>query len=162
MALKRLVQQIVFILILSSIIGLGANFSLIKKYIQGEFRHTFLSSEEYPSIAFITFEEAEELFSKGEALFIDSRPEEAFQEGHILGATNIPFEEQKEGDILNLFSLALEGTLVVYCDGSECRSSVELAKLLHEKGFKDIKVFFGGWIEWKKEGLPVSSENVWQ
>jgi len=161
MALKRLVQQIVFILILSSIIGLGANFSLIKKYIQGEFRHTFLSSEEYPSIAFITFEEAEELFSKGEALFIDSRPEEAFQEGHILGATNIPFEEQKE-ETLNLLSLALEETLVVYCDGSECRSSVELAKLLHEKGFKDIKVFFGGWIEWKKEGVPVSSENVWQ
>lgn len=159
MPLKKLIQQIVLIVALSSIIGLGVNFPLIKKYLQGEFRHSFLSSEEYPSITFITLPKAEELFSKGEALFIDSRTEEAFQEGHILGAMNIPFEEQKEGEALSLFFLSLEGSLVVYCDGSECKSSVELAKLLHEKGFKDIKVFFGGWIEWVKEGLPVSSEN---
>ena len=159
MAPKRLIQQIVLIVALSSIIGLGANFPLIKTYLQGEFRYSFLSSEEYTSIRFITLSEAEELFSKGEALFIDSRPEEAFQEGHILGAMNIPFEEQKEGEAFSWLSLPLEGTLVVYCGGSECKSSVELAKVLHRKGFKDTRVFFGGWIEWRWAGLPVSSED---
>ncbi len=158
MTLKRLVQQIALILFLSLIIGLGINFSLIKKYFQGEFEHGFFSSEEYPSITFITIQEAEGLFSEGEALFIDSRTKEAFQAGHILGAVSIPFEERKEEDALNLLSFPPEGTLVVYCDGSECNSSLELAKLFHKKGFKDIRVFFGGWVEWVREGLPVSSE----
>jgi len=37
MALKKLIKQIVLIVALSSIIGLGVNFPLIKKYLQGEF-----------------------------------------------------------------------------------------------------------------------------
>jgi len=158
MALKRLLRQISLILFLSLIIGLGINFSLIKKYFQGEFRHGFISSEEYPSITFITLGEAEGLFSAGVALFIDSRLKEAFQAGHILGARNIPFEERKEEEALGLIFLLPEATVVIYCDGSECNSSLELAKLFHKKGFKDIRVFFGGWDEWVREGLPVSSE----
>ena len=159
MALKKLLQQIVLILFLSLIIGLGINFSLIKKYFLGDFGFGFISLEEYSSITFITLGEAEGLFAEGEVLFIDSRPEEAFQTGHILGAVNIPFEEYKKEKALDLIFLPPEGTVVVYCDGSECNSSLELAKVLHQKGLIDIKVFFGGWVEWTREGLPVSSEN---
>ena len=156
MSIKKLVQQITLILLASLIIGLGINFSLIKKYLQGEFQQGFISSEEYPSITFITLQEAEGLFSAGEALFIDSRPEEDFQAGHILGAENIPFEERKDEEVLDLPSLLTEETVVIYCDGSECNSSLELAKVLNQKGLKDIRIFFGGWVEWVREGLPVS------
>lgn len=156
---KKFIQQIVFILVLSSIIGLGANVPLIKKYFRGEFQHGFLSLEDYPSITFITLEEAEDLFSKGEALFIDTRPEEDFQAGHILEAVNIPFVEHKEEVALDLLSIPFKKTLVVYCDGNECQSSVELAKVLDKNGFEDTKIFFGGWVEWVREGLPVSLEN---
>ncbi|MCK4647147.1 MAG: rhodanese-like domain-containing protein [Candidatus Aminicenantes bacterium] len=156
---EKLFQQIVFILILSSILGLGANFPLVEKYFQGEFQHGFLSLEEYPSITFITLLEAQELFLKGEALFIDSRNEEAFKTGHILKAKNIPFVKYKEKGFMKLLSHPLEETLVVYCDGSECQTSEELAKLLHKKGFEDIRIFFGGWTEWMKKRLPVSKES---
>ncbi len=152
---KKLLKEILLILILSSILGFGWNFSLIKKYFQGEYRHAFLSKEEYPSIAFITLAEAEDLFSQGEALFIDSRSEKDFKSGHIPGAVNIPAVEEK-GGALSSFSFPKERTLVVYCDGSECQSSVFLAKLLHQKGLVNIKVFFGGWVEWIREGLPVA------
>ena len=162
MALKKLVQQIVFILILSSIIGLGANFHLIKKYFQGEFRQSFFSSEKFPSIIFITLAEAEELFFSKDTIFIDSRPEGDYLVGHILGALNIPFEQHKEGEMLTRLDLSPEEILVVYCDGSECQSSVELAKFLDAQGFKSIKVFFGGWTEWVQAGLPVSIENDWK
>jgi len=157
--MKKIIQQIVLIFVLSSMMGIGVNFSLIKKYINGEFRQGFLSPEQYPAITFITLGEAEELFTKGEALFIDSRNREAFHAGHIMGAKNIPFEENKEGSALNLSAIPFSKILVVYCDGDECQSSVELAKFLHEQDFEDIKVFFGGWAEWAKEGLPVSSED---
>ena len=159
MALKKLLLQIAFILFLSLIIGLGINFSLIKQYFLGDFRFGFISLEKYSSVTFITLEEAEGLFSEGEALFIDSRPKEAFQEGHILGAVNIPFEEYKKEEALDLIFLPPEGTVVIYCDGNECNSSVELSKVLHQKGLLDIRIFFGGWVEWTREGLPVSSEN---
>lgn len=159
MAPKKLLQQIVLILFLSLIIGLGINFSLIKKYFQGDFQFGFISLEKYDSITFITLGEAEGLFSEGETLFIDSRPKEAFQTGHILGAVNLPVEEYKEEEALDLIFLPPEGTVVIYCDGNECNSSLELAKVLHQKGLIDIKIFFGGWIEWMREGLPVSSEN---
>ncbi|UCC38308.1 MAG: rhodanese-like domain-containing protein [Candidatus Aminicenantes bacterium] len=159
MTIKKLFRQIVFILILSSILGFSINFHLVKNYFQGEFRRAFLRSEEYPSIRFISLAEAEELFSRGVALFIDTRSEEIFQKGHILGARNIPFVERKEEKVLDLLSFPLEKTLVVYCDGSDCQSSVELAKLLHKKDFKDIRIFFGGWLEWVSEGLPVDSRS---
>jgi rhodanese-related sulfurtransferase len=157
--LIKFVQKIVFILLLSLFMGLVSNFSLIKKYLQGEFQHGFLSSQGYPSITFITLAEAEELFSKGEALFIDSRSEDTFKSGHILKAINIPFVKYQNEGSMKLHSHPFEETLVVYCDGSECQLSVELAKLLHKKGFKNIRVFFGGWTEWMNEGLPVSKEN---
>lgn len=149
----------VIILVLSSIVGLGTNTSLIKKYFQGEFKQGFYSSEKYPHITYITLAEAEQLFASQDAVFVDSRPSDLFQKGHILGALNIPFGEKKEKEILGQLDLPSEKSLVVYCDGSECRSSVELAKALHEYGLKSIKVFFGGWKEWIQAGLPVSAEN---
>jgi len=157
MRTKKFLQQTASIVIFSFIIGFGVNFSLVKKYFRGEFRHAFILSEEYPSVKFISLAEAEDLFSKGEALFIDTRSEEDFKAGHIFGARNIPFEERDEEKVLNLLPSLLDKTLVLYCDGSECQSSVELAKFLHKHDFKDIRVFFGGWVEWVREGLPVDS-----
>lgn len=162
MAKKRLLQQVLFILILSSIIGLGANFHLIKKYLQREFRQSFLSSEKFPAITFISLPEAEELFVSKEAIFIDSRPKADYWEGHILGALSIPFEQQKDKEALVELGLLPDKSLVVYCDGGACQSSVELAKSLAAYGFKSIKVFFGGWVEWVQAGLPISKEDDWQ
>ena len=156
---KRIFYQVGFILACGCILGLVANFPLIEKYLRGEYRYGFLSLEKYSSITFISLAEAEELFATQKALFIDSRSREDYRAGHILQARNIPFETSKERKDLNVPSLPLEGTLVVYCDGSECQSSVELAKRLHERDFKDIRVFFDGWAEWVREGLPISREN---
>jgi len=135
------------------------NFSLLKKYLRGEFVQGFVSSEEYPRISFITLTEAEDLFVTQEALFIDSREKEAFVSGHILGALNIPYEEEDGKLELDSLNISSQNTLVVYCDGSECQSSILLAKLLHEHGFEDIRVFLGGWREWSEMGLPVTEEN---
>ncbi|MGD8534781.1 MAG: rhodanese-like domain-containing protein [Candidatus Aminicenantes bacterium] len=162
MSLKKMILRMAFILLFSSIIGLGANFSLIKRFFSGEFQYGFFSLEEYSSVVFITLGEAEELFATGSALFIDSRATEDFKEGHIFGAVNIPFVEKKKKEDLNMEPYPLEGIYVVYCDANECQSSVELAKLLHENGFQDIRIFFGGWEEWVREGLPVSREDDWK
>lgn len=156
---KGTIQQIIFILIISLIIGLGTNFSLVKKYFQGEFQYGFISSVEYSSILLITQVETEELFSKEKALFIDSRNKEAYRAGHISGSINIPFIEHKKKEKIDLLSFPFEKTLVVYCEGSGCQYSISLAKLLHKKGYKDIRVFLGGWREWAAKGLPMSKDD---
>ena len=159
MLLKKILWQIFLILFLSCIIGAGVNFSLLKKYFKGEFAQSFITSSEYPHISIISLAEAEDLFSTKKALFIDSRDEAAYLSGHILGALNIPYEGKKAEPMLKAQGLSLQRTLVIYCDGSECQSSLYLAKLLHENGFKDIRVFFGGWQEWLGVGLPVKNED---
>ncbi|MFC2160213.1 rhodanese-like domain-containing protein [Acidobacteriota bacterium] len=158
--IKKLVKQVLFIIALGALLGFGTNVRLIKQFLGGEFQYGFVSSEEYPSISFIVLHEAEELFSMNESLFIDSRNTEAFKAGRIFGAVNIPFEEKNDTSLLAELSIPKEKTLVVYCDGSECQSSLGLSRFLHEQEFTDIRVFFGGWKEWQLEGLPVETGDV--
>lgn len=156
-SLKRLLAPILFIFILSALLGFGTNIRLIKQFLGGEFHYSFISSEEFPSISFIALPEAEGLFSMNEARFIDSRNAEAYKKGHIAGAINIPYEANSLTPELAEFSIFKEEVLVVYCDGSDCQSSVALSRFLHEQGFKDIRVFFGGWKEWLAEDLPIET-----
>jgi len=159
MSQKKILSQVAFILFLSSILGIGINFSLFKRYFRGEFRQGFFPFEKGFSVTFISLSEAIELFSKRETYFIDSRPEKVFLEGHISGAFNLPYSANLGEDVLTHLSFSIKDTLVIYCDGSECQSSVALAKLLHQYGYQNIKVFFGGWREWMEAGLPVYSED---
>lgn len=154
---KKIVAEMAIILILASFFGLGLNFSLLKMFWRGGFRQGFVSLEKYPSLSFITLEEAEELFVQSQAIFVDSRPRLQYLEGHILGAINIPYDEFNEAEVLKGGQLSFDKTLVVYCDASECQSSLALSKALNKMGFTEIMIFFGGWEEWKKRGLPTES-----
>jgi len=149
--MKKILTHIMFILALGVLLGFVTNFRLIKQFLGGEFQYGFISSEE----TFIMLPEAEELFRMNESLFIDSRNAEVFKAGRIYGAVNIPYEEKTDVFLLSELLIPKEKSLVIYCDGSECQSSVGLSKLLRDQGFTDIRVFFGGWKEWEMEGLPV-------
>lgn len=155
MKLKNLLRGIVIILLLSIILGAAVNFSLVRRFVRGEFKQGFLAQEEFPGIRFITLAEAEDLFARAGAVFIDSRSREEFAAGHVPGALNIPLEESKQrlsgGDL----PYPQERTLVVYCEGGDCQTSISLAKLIHDRGFRDTRIFRGGWTEWSAAGLPV-------
>jgi rhodanese-related sulfurtransferase len=103
----------------------------------------------------ISREQAQALFESGNVVFIDARHEYDFKLGHIKGAVNIPlrmFEKMK--DILDTIPKAR--TLVAYCDGAECNSSIELSVDLAKAGYADVKIFFGGWREWTSSHLPTA------
>jgi rhodanese-related sulfurtransferase len=102
---------------------------------------------------FLTYEEALDLYDQKRALFIDARHAYDFGLGHIKGAVNIPLNEfDKLRPILA--DLPRDKTLVVYCDGEECNSSAELAKLLYGSGYEDVRVYFGGWNQWLAHQQP--------
>lgn len=109
------------------------------------------------NLEMISLEKAKELYKSQGALFVDSRHDFEYKMGHIHGAMNIALKEIDIYHIL-LESIPKEKMLVVYCDGVECNSSIELALKLTELKFSNVKVFFGGWQEWKVNNLPIDSE----
>ncbi len=157
---RRIVGQAALLVLLSVAAGFATHIPLVKRFLAGEFRETFLSSREYPGIRLITTREAEDLFaSGGSALFIDARSAGAFREGHVVGARSVPYDGPGMRIPDELLAIPRDRTLVVYCEGGDCRSSLGLAKLIHDKGFKDIRVMTGGWTEWTRSGLPTETGN---
>jgi rhodanese-related sulfurtransferase len=102
---------------------------------------------------FLTYEEARGLHLEGRALFIDARDGYDFGIGHIKGAVSLPLRQFNKNHPL-LADLPKDRLLVIYCDGAECNSSAELAKMLYESGYSNVKVFFGGWNEWLAHKQP--------
>ncbi len=103
----------------------------------------------------VTLGQVMKSFESEEAIFVDCRLKEDYHLGHISGAVSLPWEEFEEyyPDLTRTLSEAKE--IIAYCDGDECELSLLLARELADLGYKNVKVFFGGWLEWKEAGLPV-------
>ncbi len=102
---------------------------------------------------FISLDEARLLHQSESAMFVDGRHAYDFGLGHIKDAINIPLSEFEVAAVL-LGSIPKDKTLVTYCDGAECNSSIELAVKLDSLGFSNVRIFFGGWKEWESAQLP--------
>ena len=158
MNFKKTILGAALIVLAAAFLGLAAHFPLFQKFLKGEFRDSLLSSDRYPGIFLIGLAEAEELFVRGTALFLDSRPKKKFSEGHILSAVSMPLEENKK-KLQSPLNVPLEKTIIVYCDGGDCQESLALAKVLYVQGYKNIRVFTGGWAEWSATGHPTAKDH---
>jgi len=164
--MRRLIRGVLVILVLSVVLGTIVNFPLIRRFAAGEFKQGFVDLREYEGIRFITLAETEDLFARRMQgaeglLFVDSRSLEDFAAGHIPGALSIPLEEvQHSGkpeagqDWGRMIDFPGAQVLVIYCEGGDCQTSISLAKLIHDRGYQDIRIFSGGWAEWSAAGLP--------
>ncbi len=147
------------ILILSLILSAVVNFGLIRRFMAGEFRQAFVSLDRHPGLVFVSLAETEDLWHSGLVVFIDSRASADFSRGHIPGAISVPLEEVKRGNLSLLEKIPRDRPLVIYCEGGDCQTSLLLAKFLSENGYRDLRVFSGGWAEWTGAGMPVSGED---
>ena len=154
-------KQIIIIFLLASILGLlrsffidNPEFTLIKQERLIEEISTFIIPADISGPMVVNLEFSKHYFDAGSAIFIDARDPEDYDSGHIQGAINIPFDyyEDYEDVIDGLDDTAI---YIIYCNGSECSLSIELADYLYnEKLFEKILVFEGGWPEWKEAGYP--------
>lgn len=148
---KRIMVQAAILILLSLAVGLAMRFPTFQRLVRGEFRDGLITQTDYPGIRHITIEEAEHLFATVSAVFIDSRTPEEFAAGRVPGSLNIPATDIAAADL----DWPPDQTLVVYCEGGACLSSLTAARLLHIRGFRDIRVFQGGWEVWEAAGLPL-------
>ena len=105
----------------------------------------------------IPLEEAWALFREEKGVFVDARSAEEFRAGHIPRALLLPLHafEETVSSWTNL--IPADTLLITYCSGEECESSKDVAALLVEEGYSQVKVLFGGWEHWKRAGYPVET-----
>jgi rhodanese-related sulfurtransferase len=100
---------------------------------------------------------AKDRFDRKAAIFLDARPPDEYKEGHIPGALSF-YADDFEKMAPQVLPLLPDKTkeIVAYCHGTSCDLSIHLAQKLAEQGYTNVKVFFGGWPEWKKAGYPIT------
>ncbi len=83
------------------------------------------------------------------AVLIDTRPVADFKKGHIAGAKNVP--SSKFADYAD--NLSADNSVLIYCkDGMSAKKE---ARVLIEKGFKNVYTLQTGIEGWTAENLPL-------
>jgi rhodanese-related sulfurtransferase len=99
--------------------------------------------------------DAAKIFYDDDTLFVDARSTEDYESGHIPGAVSFPvgqFDERIES-FMNQYPL--DQPIVTYCSGRTCEDSHQLARLLMEAGFSEVRIFIDGFPGWQVEGYPI-------
>lgn len=94
------------------------------------------------------------------SILIDARPEIKYQRGTIPSSLNIP--DTNFDEYYNILKdIPKDKELIVYCGGYNCTKSPTVAKLLRDKGHKNVKVYSAGEPEWaKKSYLEIDTSVV--
>ena len=106
----------------------------------------------------ITVDIAKKLYDDN-VLFIDGREGHEFAEGHIKGAKNVPYKEflektnEQKLDVLK--DIKKDQLIVSYCGSDSCEISIDNAYEMAKVGYSDIKIFLGGYKEWKNKRYPI-------
>lgn len=141
------------LILLVAAIGLGVAYTWVTH--QGFFMKVqSVPSPPNSNLEMISLVKAKEVFESENALFVDARHEFDFQQGHIRGAVNVSLKDF-DIHVAHVNKIPKDRLLIVYCDGAECNSSIELSVKLMESGFTNVKIFFGGWQEWISAKLPI-------
>jgi rhodanese-related sulfurtransferase len=88
-------------------------------------------------------------------IFVDARYPADYELGHIKGAVLLPFEQFDDYWSAVEERLPRDREIVTYCGGSDCELSLFLARLLRQKGYNRVSIFFGGAQKWQEQGMPM-------
>ena len=76
----------------------------------------------------------------------------AYRTAHIPGSLNVSNLEQAEGLITP------DDEIVVYCSDVNCIASQAAYRFLVDHGFKNVRRYAGGIIDWQDAGYPIESD----
>ena len=157
-AARSLLWQSALILLLGAALGLTVNHRLLRAALAGTpLPARDVSAAPAPApVAYpqpVLLADVRTLLDQG-GVAVDARNVELFAAGHLPGALSLPLEEAR-GGALPAGRLPVGKVLIVYCNGYGCSDSFDLAVLLIAAGHAEVKVYEGGFPEWRDAGLPV-------
>ena len=108
----------------------------------------------------ISLKAARWFFDQQGVVFLDARSHRKYARGHIPGAIHLSisnFEKQKSG----LSNIPLSATIIVYCSGATCQSSLKIAAWTKDYlgDHRNVYVFTEGFPAWEKAKFPVAVEE---
>ena len=106
----------------------------------------------------VLLDEIQPLMNEG-GLLVDARNQELFAAGHIQGAISLPWVDMDDQLPDFIRRIDRDRIVVTYCSGFGCPDSFDLGIRLIEAGYGDVRVFEGGYPEWRDAGLPVVGES---
>ena len=86
-------------------------------------------------------------------IVLEALPETYYRQGHLPGARLFPMDRARE--LAPTVSARRDAPIVVYCASETCKNSHEVAKLLGDVGYTDVRVYVGGKADWQAAGLPL-------
>ncbi|MBV6479816.1 MAG: hypothetical protein HGGPFJEG_02612 [Ignavibacteria bacterium] len=174
---KKLIREIIIILFISIVLGFFLNFISPKsiplvrddsqrfeidtskvKNVDLKKQRGKLDKDGFYRPVNIPIEAAKQLFDEG-VVFVDGRNPSEFNEGRIKGAINIDYKTfkdmTKEEKQVLMKDINKEQVIVSYCSSDSCEISIDNAYEMARAGYNDVKIFLGGFKEWKQKGYPV-------
>jgi hydroxyacylglutathione hydrolase len=110
------------------------------------------SHGELQRISALTLPQVSTMLSSHNPILLDVREQSEWRAGHIPGSRNVPVGQLNE----RLGDIPRNGTVVVHCQ-TGARAAIA-ASVLRTRGFDDIRLFTGGFAEWRAAGKPVERE----
>ena len=164
----RIFKQIIAILVVSFIGGLGFNAlsphgidilsnpwsknAGVESTYQVENGNQLVNED---PIIFVDFDRACKFIDNKEGIILDARSPEDYAEGHIPGSHLLFFYNINEYYPKHEDLLKSSSSLLIYCGNIECDDSEFLANELFNLGHAPILVYKGGLEDWKTHQLPV-------
>ncbi len=112
-------------------------------------------------IELISLHQAKAYFDKGEGFFVDARSRHSYYELHIPGAVSLSASKFDSQYPEFEDAIAKDALLIIYCQSITCRYSDIVANKLKGLGYRNIKIFAGGWTEWVQARYPVQGLKVY-
>lgn len=81
-------------------------------------------------------------------VIVDSRSVTQFQDGHLPGAVLYAYGDT--GPARALAGVSRSAPIVVYCESPTCGVAARVGQRLISQGFKDVRIYEGGWQEWNQ------------
>lgn len=162
--LRRILLEALIICTLAAAVGLSLNFPMVMNAFGGKTVVTPklvkppVSSGPVASTAAdfaypdpIELDEIDELLAEG-ALLVDARNSADYAKAHLEKAVSLPLGELDTRLSEFSASVAKERVLIIYCNGFGCPDSFDLGVILIKEGFQNVRVFEGGFPQWRDAG----------
>lgn len=94
-----------------------------------------------------------QLYTRKQAVFVDTRDPYAFAQGHIPGAISV--QPGTTGAMIDALRSSQGKPIITYCSGPDCPLAEKLARELKTMGISNVKVMTEGWYAWQNSGYQV-------
>ena len=160
--LKRIALEACVLISFGALLGLTLNHQLVMDAFTGSLVSPQREAAEVSAPAAlpmpVLIDDVQQLLATG-GLIVDARSPELYSLEHIAGAVSLPMVEI-DAELPGFLDRVAKGQVIItYCSGFGCPDSFDLGMQLIASGFLDVRVFEGGFPEWRDAGLPVVGEG---